>query len=98
MRGVLDSDIQSAIEQLQNSTAAIEKHTATLRTQQEAVAALVKDNGQHHAARAAVESTQFRMWTEENNQIRSAVSDASKNGLGDKLNCYYDRSTSYFRI
>lgn len=78
MRGVWDSDIQSAIEQLQKSTIAIEKQTETLRAQREAVATLVKDNGQHHVARAAADSSQFRAWTTENNHTRSAVSDVCK--------------------
>jgi hypothetical protein len=86
VRGVWDSDIQSAIDQLQKSTIAIEKQTETLRTQQEVVAALVKDNGRHYAARAAAESTQFRAWTTENNQTRSAVSAVSQHALEGKLN------------
>lgn len=96
VRGVCDSDIESAIEQLQKSTIAIERQTKTLRTQQEAVAALVKDNGQHYAARAAAESTQFRAWTTENDQTRSAVSAVFQNVLEDQLNS--GRLMSYFRI
>lgn len=79
VRGVWDSDIESAIEQLQKSTIAIKKHTETLRTQQEVMATLVKADGQNYTARAAAESTQFRAWATKNNQTRSAVSDASEN-------------------
>jgi hypothetical protein len=96
MRGVSDLDIQNAIEQLQKSTAAIEKHTETLKAQQEAVASLVKENRQHHAARAAADSTQYRAWMTENNHTRSVVSDGSSKG--PRKEAKSERSMSYFRV
>ncbi len=96
LRGISDDDLQSAIEQLQKSTIAIEKHTEILRTQQEAVAILVKANGQNHTVRLATENTQFRAWTTENNQTRSAASDILRNEPEYILNSY--RLMSYYRI
>lgn len=82
---VSDLHIQNVIEQLQKSTAAIEKHTETLTAQQEVVASLLKENGKHHTDRAAAENTQHRVWVMENNQTSSAVSDGFSNGSERKL-------------
>jgi hypothetical protein len=79
-RGVSNFEIQNAIDQLQRSTAAIEKHTETLKTQQELVASLVKENGQHYAARAAADNIQYKAWMTENNHTKSAVRDRSSEG------------------
>jgi hypothetical protein len=51
-----------------------------LRTQQEAVALLVKANGQNHAARAAAEGAQFRRWTTETNETKLAVINILRTG------------------
>lgn len=82
MRALSDHEIQEAINQLQNSTAAIEKQSEILRIQQDAVASLVALNGRQALSRSAANGLQHRTWIAENEQINSAVEELVT-GLSD---------------
>ena len=77
-----DHEIQEAINQLQTSTAAIEKQSEILRVQQDAVASLVALNGRQAQSRSAANGLQNRTWIAENEQINTAVEDLVT-GLSD---------------
>ena len=74
LRGVGDQEMQGAIEELQRSTVAIEKHMELLRIQQDAMKTLVNTNKQHYEARESTEDGQHKMWTVEATHTKSAVS------------------------
>lgn len=82
MRALTDHEIQDAINQLQNSTAAIEKQSEILRAQQDAVASLVALNGRQAQARSAENELHHRTWITENEQINSALEELVT-GLSD---------------
>lgn len=73
IRGLSDKDIQTAIEELKRSTAAIEKQTDALRAQQNALSTLVKSNARSGQARSQTDKSQQRKWTVEKGQISAAV-------------------------
>lgn len=82
MRALTDHEIQEAINQLQSSTAAIEKQSEILRVQQDAVASLVALNGRQAQRRTAANGLQHRTWITENEQINSALEELVT-GLSD---------------
>lgn len=69
-----DQELRDAIEQLKRSTVATEKQSTLLRTQQEALASLVKGNIQNDKSRAAVDPTHYRAWTTESEKMAYTVS------------------------
>ncbi len=73
MRALSDQDIQDAINQLQESTPAIEKQSELLRVQQDAVASLVFFNAKQSQSRSSANGLQNRTWTRENEQVNSAL-------------------------
>ncbi|KAI9733718.1 MAG: hypothetical protein M1818_007132 [Claussenomyces sp. TS43310] len=68
-----DLEVRDAIEQLKRSTIAIGKQTVTLKTQQEAMASLVKLNEQNESTRIANNAKQYSLWNTENPQIADAI-------------------------
>lgn len=82
MRALTDHELQDAINQLQNSTAAIEKQNEILRVQQDAVASLVALHGRQAQSRSAANGLQQRTWIAENEQINNAVEELMT-GLSD---------------
>lgn len=82
MRALTDHEIQDAINQLQNSTAAIERQSEILRVQQDAVASFVALNGRQAQSRSAANGLQHRTWITENEQINSALEELVT-GLSD---------------
>lgn len=75
VQGLNGREIQSAIEELKRSTAAIEKQTEALRLQQNAMNALVKNEKRSSQARAHTERGQLRKWDVEKGHITAAVCD-----------------------
>lgn len=82
VRALTDHEIQEAINQLQNSTAAIEKQSEILRTQQDAVASLVALNGGQAQRRLHANGLQHRTWIAENEQLNNEVEEMIT-GLSD---------------
>jgi hypothetical protein len=68
-----EKELRNAIDELQKSTASIEKHTQTLRKQQEAVASLLKSNRRSASSRASVNQAQHRIWDVEAKQLTTSV-------------------------
>lgn len=68
-----DSELKSAIEELQRSTAAIQKQSETLRIQQDAMKSLVKSNRSVSEARARADDLQQRKWASEREQLSTEV-------------------------
>ena len=73
MRSLDDKEIQTAVEELKRSTAAIEKQTEALRLQQNAMRTLVKNNARNDQARAQSDENQQRKWDSEKGQISAVV-------------------------
>lgn len=73
MRALTDHEIQEAINQLQNSTAAIEKQSEILRVQQNAIASLVALNGRQAQGRSHANGLQHRTWVAENEQLHNEI-------------------------
>lgn len=73
VQGLNDQEIQSAIEELKRSTAAIEKQSEVLRLQQNAMHALVKNEKRTSQTRAHTERGQLRKWDAEKGHISAAV-------------------------
>ncbi|KAF7935282.1 uncharacterized protein EAE97_008189 [Botrytis byssoidea] len=74
-----DEQLHTAIEELQRSTTAIEKQSEALRSQQNAVALIVKNNKKVGVARTEADAKQLRKWEAENGQVSSAVEELSQN-------------------
>jgi hypothetical protein len=74
VRGLDDWEIQNAIDQLQSSTAVIEKQSEILKIQQDAVASLVATNARQRQDRLAANCARQRAWIAECDQLNSAVS------------------------
>jgi hypothetical protein len=72
-----DQEIQNAIEELKRSTAAIEKQTEALRSQQNAMASLVKNDKRTSQTRAHTEKGQVRKWDVEKGHVNAAVRSSS---------------------
>lgn len=68
-----ESEIQTAIEELDRSTAAIAKQTETLKQQQEALARLVKANVKNQDARADLELRRAQRRDAERKRATAAV-------------------------
>lgn len=68
-----DEEIQTAIEELKRSTAAIEKQTEALRLQQSAMNAMVKSEKRTAYARSHTEQGQLRKWTVEKDHVTATV-------------------------
>lgn len=73
VQGLNDQEIQNAIEELKQSTAAIEKQTDALRLQQNAMASLVRNDRRTNQTRAHTEKGQVRKWDVEKGHINAAV-------------------------
>lgn len=73
LRGLDDQEIQDAVEELNRSTAAIEKQTKSLRLQQNAMSTLVRKNVGNDEARSRADRSQQRKWNMEKGQISAAV-------------------------
>lgn len=73
MRCVEDNEIQAAIEELEKSTASIEKQTKALLTQQESIASFMKENTHNLEDRARVNKTQNKAWMTESADVATAV-------------------------
>jgi multidrug resistance efflux pump len=65
--------MQQAIEELQRSTAAIEKQSETLRLQQNAMRMLINSSAQVEQARSQTNKSQQRKWDMERGHIITAV-------------------------
>ncbi|RDL38167.1 Uncharacterized protein BP5553_05600 [Venustampulla echinocandica] len=78
IRGLNDSEIQGAIEELKRSTAAIEKQSETLRLQHNALSALVKNDQQSTQARSQSDNAQLKKWTAKKDQLNKAVEEQSQ--------------------
>lgn len=74
-----DEQLHTAIEELQRSTIAIEKQSEELRSQQNALALLVKNNKKTEVARAEAGTKQLQKWEAEKAQVNSAVEELSQN-------------------
>jgi hypothetical protein len=74
VRGLDDWEIQNAVDQLQSSTAIIEKQSEILNIQQDAVASLVATNARQRQNRATANGVKQRGWIAECDQLNSAVS------------------------
>lgn len=72
VQGLNDDEIHNAIEELKRSTAAIEKQSETLRSQQGAFRALVKTENRTAQARFRAEEAQLRKWEAEKASIAAA--------------------------
>jgi hypothetical protein len=81
VQGLNDYEIQNAIEELKQSTAAIEKQSEALRLQQNAMNALVKNNKRTSQARAQTDKSQVRKWEVEKGQINAAIEEISQSLL-----------------
>ncbi|PSS28396.1 hypothetical protein M430DRAFT_47402 [Amorphotheca resinae ATCC 22711] len=79
IRGLNDQDMQQAIEELQRSTAAIEKQSETLRLQQNAMKMLINSSAQVEQARSQTNKSQQRKWDMERGHIITAVKELSQN-------------------
>ncbi|KAH8671968.1 hypothetical protein BGZ60DRAFT_469402 [Tricladium varicosporioides] len=79
VRGLDNSEIRDAIEELKRSTVAIEKQTETLRLQQNAMSALVKNGLRTSQARATTNKTRLTKWNVEKNHVSKAIEDLSQN-------------------
>ncbi|KAH7416882.1 hypothetical protein BKA64DRAFT_691421 [Cadophora sp. MPI-SDFR-AT-0126] len=73
-----DQEIQSAIEELKRSTAAIEKQSEALRLQRNAMNALVKSEKRNGQARLHTERGQVRKWDVEKDHITAAIEGLSQ--------------------
>lgn len=73
IQGLNEQEIQTAIEELKRSTAAIEKQSEVLRLQQNAMNALVKNGKKAVHGRSHAENAQVRKWDVEKGHINSAV-------------------------
>jgi hypothetical protein len=73
IQGLNEQEIQTAIEELKRSTAAIEKQSEVLRLQQNAMNALVKNGKKAVQGRSHAENAQVRKWDVEKGHINSAV-------------------------
>ncbi|PVH81258.1 hypothetical protein DL98DRAFT_490263 [Cadophora sp. DSE1049] len=78
VQGLNDQEIQSAIEELKRSTAAIEKQSEALRLQQNAMNALVKSEKRTSQARSHTEKGQLRKWDVEKGHITAAIEELSQ--------------------
>ncbi|EMR90078.1 hypothetical protein BcDW1_1252 [Botrytis cinerea BcDW1] len=74
-----DEQLHTAIEELQRSTTAIEKQSEALRSQQNALALIVKNYKKVGVARTESDTKQLRKWEAENGQVSSAVEELSQN-------------------
>ncbi|QSZ37760.1 hypothetical protein DSL72_008859 [Monilinia vaccinii-corymbosi] len=74
-----DEQLHTAIEELQRSTAAIEKQSEALQSQKNALALLVKNNKKSGAARTEVDTKQLRKWEAEKGQANSVVEELCQN-------------------
>ncbi|KAK0118717.1 hypothetical protein ONS95_007605 [Cadophora gregata] len=73
-----DQEIQSAIEQLKRSTAAIEKQSEALRLQQNAMNSLVRSEKRTSQARSHTERDQLRKWDVEKGHITATIEELSQ--------------------
>ena len=73
-----DRDIRDAIEELERSTASIEKQTEALKLQQNSVSTLVKSNTQAREARSHTNKSQQQKWNVERGHTVSAVEELSQ--------------------
>ncbi|CZT53298.1 uncharacterized protein RSE6_14783 [Rhynchosporium secalis] len=78
VQGLNDHEIQTAIEELKRSTAAIEKQSEAMQLQQTALNALVKNEKRASQARAHTEKGQLRKWDVEKGHITIAIEDLSQ--------------------
>ncbi|KAH7348726.1 hypothetical protein BKA65DRAFT_266279 [Rhexocercosporidium sp. MPI-PUGE-AT-0058] len=78
VRGLNDQEIQTAIEELKRSTAAIERQSEALRLQQNAMNALVKTEKRTSQARSHTERDQLRKWDVEKGHITAAIEELSQ--------------------
>ncbi|KAL2064073.1 hypothetical protein VTL71DRAFT_4567 [Oculimacula yallundae] len=78
VQGLNDQEIQTAIEELKRSTAAIEKQSEALRLQQNAMNALVKNEKRASQTRAHIEQGQLRKWDVEKGHITAAIEELSQ--------------------
>jgi hypothetical protein len=81
VRGLIETEIQTVIEELKRSTNAIEKQTEALKLQQNAMSSLVKNEQRTSQARATSAASQHRKWVAESGQVGKAVSLRSLHGL-----------------
>ena len=73
IRGLDDQELQDAIVDLRRSTTAIGRQTECLRSQQNALGALIKTNTRLSETRVQTGETQRRKWKAEAGDINSAV-------------------------
>lgn len=78
IEGLNDHELQTAIEELKRSTAAIEKQSEALRLQQNAMASLVKSTRRSKQTRAHTNQSQVRKWDVEKGHISAAVEELSQ--------------------
>ena len=92
-----DREIQDAIEELKQSTAAIEKQTEALRLQQNAMSTLVKNEKRASQARSHADKEQLRKWDVEKGHISGAVRMRGMSG-GWALELTEGRLTNYLKV
>lgn len=85
VQGLNDQEIQTAIDELKRSTAAIERQSEALRLQQNAMNALVKGEKRTSQARSHTERGQLRKWDVEKGHITAAVWDILQLPVNGKL-------------
>jgi hypothetical protein len=73
VHGLNEKEVQSAIEELNRSTASIEKQTESLKLQQNAMKSLVKSENRVYQSRSHMEKGQVRKWEVEKGHICAAV-------------------------
>jgi hypothetical protein len=78
IKGLNDHELQTAIEELKRSTAAIEKQSEALRLQQNAMVSLVKSSKRIKQTRAHTNQSQVRKWDVEKGHISAAIEELSQ--------------------
>ncbi len=78
VQGLADEELEKAIEELKRSTAAIEKHTETLRLQQNAMSALATTSKRTRQARSHIAKGQIRKWDVESGHVGATVEELSQ--------------------
>lgn len=73
VQGIDETEIQDAIEELKRSTAAIEKQSEVLRSQQNAMSALIKSDQRTSQSRSQTDGSQLKKWNAERGHVSKAV-------------------------
>ncbi|TVY30784.1 hypothetical protein LHYA1_G000367 [Lachnellula hyalina] len=78
IQGLNDTEIQDAIEELKRSTAAIEKQSEALKSQQNAMSALVKNEKRTRQSRTQTSNSQLKKWNAQKGHVSKAIEELSQ--------------------